>query len=142
MQRCLSGLCGGVSVAFVGMAGIWSAAPALADETWTNPAGIAIYEEEIAGTAVFSIPMQGDRARLYLEGLAGNYDNRSKSHGYWIGPDKPICGAKFIAPDGLQSSNWGRVTIVFDGPSFPTGWTATLGTCFGRKTTKFRADLE
>jgi hypothetical protein len=116
--------------------------PASADETWSNPSGTAVYEDEIGEIAIFSIPMGTGRARLYLEGLGGNYDKRSRSHGYWIGPEKGSCSAALTTPDQLTSSNWGRVTIVFDKPAFPTGWTAKMGTCFGRKTIEFRANLE
>lgn len=116
--------------------------PTKADETWSNPDGTASYEADIGRIAVISIPMHGNRIRLYLEGLGGNYDNRSISQGYWLGPGSGSCSATLTAPDGEQSSNWGRVTMIFDGPAFPTGWTATLGNCFDAEIIRFRADLD
>jgi len=102
-----------------------------ADEVWTSELGDVIYEDEIEGQAILSFPTEnGARGRMYFPGLAGNFDDRSVHVGYWILPGPAECASDMTALDGWTSGDWGRVTIAFDGPAFPTSWTAIFGRCF------------
>jgi hypothetical protein len=104
----------------------------LADEVWTTPIGEVVYEAEIDGVAIFTYPLaDGVVGRIYLPGLAGNYDNRSSHLGYWIAPGDGGCPAEMTGADGNKSKNWGQVLLVFHTPAFPAGWTLVNGVCFG-----------
>lgn len=126
--------------------------PALAhaDETWTNPAGTLVYQEDLRDIAILSFPIAAtpfaqaggaSDAAVYLPGLGGNYDNRSVHDGYWVMPGQAMCSAAITAPDGLASQAWGRAQIVFDRAAFPTGFTLLLGACFDTPSIPVRADL-
>ena len=53
------------------------ASPALADEMWTaTGGGMVIYEQDAGDTAIFSFPMGGRSARLYIPGLVAKMDSR------------------------------------------------------------------
>ena len=91
------------------------ATPALADEVWTTPFGDAIYEADVADTTILTVPQPDGIMRVYIPGLAGNFDNRGTHSGYWI---------------GTGSRQWGEVILSFDRPGFPTGWTLVAGDCF------------
>ena len=84
--------------------------PALADESWSNPAGQAIYEKDIGDIAVLSIPYGDRRAQLYLEGLGGNFSDRSLHHGYWIAPGTGPCSAviarSFTSSRARPATRW------------------------------------
>ena len=121
------------------MAAMLTAASAMADEVWDTDMGRVIYEDEIAGAAIWSYPADnGRRGWIYLPGLAGNYDNRSVHEGYWIEDGKGPCMVEIVGVDGRRSTNWGRVILVFDGPAFPTSWTALGGECFDDPTLPVR----
>lgn len=107
------------------------AAPAFADEVWSTARGDAIYAAEMNGVAILTVPMGEGTARVYLPGLGGNYDNRSSHEGYWIGDRAGSCPTALIGEDEVQSRQWGRVFVAFDGPAFPTSWTMMFGDCFG-----------
>ena len=132
---------------WIGLAGLAAtatlAAPAVADEVWVTERGEAYYAEEIGGFAIFQVPWGEDvEATFYFEGLAGNYDHRGTHEGYWIFPSQiEECPAVLVGVDHLASPEWGRVTLVFDEASFPTGWTATVTTCFNDDPFAIRADL-
>ncbi len=116
-------------------------AEAMADETWDTPAGMVIYEDEIGDVAVWSYPADnGRRGWVYFPGLAGNYNNRSVHEGYWIEEGRGTCSAELVGADGRRSKNWGRVIVVFDGPAFPTSWTALGGDCFDDPTLPLRGE--
>lgn len=119
-------------------------APAMADEVWySQVAGEIVYAEEIGDIAVFSFDrnQSGPLAYMYLEGLAGNYYEREGSfHGYWIDPTETGCSAELTGPDGVRSSNWGRIEIRFDRREFPTGFTAWVADCFDRPNFEIRAE--
>ncbi len=126
------------------------AAPAWADESWTNPAGTLIYEADLGHIAVLSFPTGATplaeaggapRANVYMPGLGGNFDNRSVHDGYWAMEGAPICTAILTTPDGIATQNWGRARIVFDGPAFPTGFTMLVSPCLDDPIYPVRADL-
>jgi hypothetical protein len=119
------------------------ATPALADETWVTADGPAIYEADLGPTGIISVPLGQGRAHLYFDGLSGNTVERYVLSGYWIGPaTEGACTATLTGPDGLSSANWGLARIAFDRPSFPTGWTVTMGNCGFDGDWSIRADLE
>lgn len=125
------------------LAAALTCAPGLAsaDEYWITDMGEAYYSEEMQGFAIFRVPWGDLEATFYFEGLAGNYDNRSLHEGYWIVPGMGDCPAALVGIDDQVSTDWGRVTLAFDRPAYPTGWTATLTTCFGQDPFLIRADL-
>ena len=41
-----------------------------------------------------------------------------------------------------ELQNWGLARIAFDAPTFPTGWTVTMGNCGYEADWSLRADLE
>lgn len=126
------------------------ATPALADETWTNPAGQLVYEADMGHIAVLSFPIGATplaqaggapRAQVYFPGLGGNFDNRSVHDGYWAMPGTPVCTASLTTPDGTSTQTWGRARIVFDRAAFPTGFTMLIGSCLDDPAFPIRADL-
>ena len=105
---------------------------AAADEVWTTPLGDIVYEQDMQGFAILSIPRQGRVATLYFPGLGGNFSNRSTHEGYWISDGPNDCGAMLYGVRGQGSRDWGRVVVAFDGPAFPTDLTLWFGSCFGQ----------
>lgn len=122
------------------IAALFFSTPAMADEVWSTPRGDAYYSEEMEGFALFRVPWGEIEATLYFEGLAGNYDNRDIHEGYWIAPGAGDCPAALVGIDDQISTDWGRVTLVFDGPSFPTSWSAIFTTCFNNDPFSIRGD--
>lgn len=116
------------------------ATPAVADEIWNLPTGKAIYEADIGETAIFSVPYEGGRANMYIDGLGGNYRTRGYHEGYWMGNGAGTCSAQMIGPDGFQTYNWGRINIIFDNSEGFTGWTAYFSNCFAEPTEELRAE--
>ncbi len=106
------------------------AAPAVADEVWFTPFGQAIYEADIGDTTVITVPQPDGMMRVYIPGLAGNYDNRGTHTGYWFGTGEGYCPAGLTSIEGTGSRQWGSVILAFDRPAFPTGWTMVIGDCF------------
>ena len=116
--------------------------PVLADEVWNTEWGQVVYEEEIGDVAIWSYPTdKGRRGWVYFPGLAGNYDHRSVHAGYWIEDGAGSCMVELIGVDGRRSNNWGRVILVFDGPAFPTSWTALGGDCFDEPDASLRGEV-
>ncbi|QNL18362.1 hypothetical protein HXX25_02815 [Hyphobacterium sp. CCMP332] len=115
-----------LSVGFLGAA--------VADEVWTDEFGNqVIYQSQIGSTAVFTGP-EGET--YFIENLAGNFsDRRGDFAGFWLvmpqdaGEEQYDCASTRIAPDGRSSTYWGPVSIRFDRPAFPTGFTMTRGYC-------------
>ena len=104
---------------------------AVADEMWELPDKSTIYyETDVGATAVFRIDDGNSLVRFYLPGFANQLDDRGTHHGYWIEDKGGSCDASLTGPDGLASSNWGRIIVTFDETSFPSGWTALVGECF------------
>lgn len=102
---------------------------ATADETWQMQDGLAVYQEDRGNTALISVPYQGSRAMVYIDGLPGALNNRSSHGGYWIGPGAGRCSSTLTGPDGYASRNWGRAQIIFDRSTFPSGFTLRTGSC-------------
>ena len=108
---------------------------AVADEVWSTVIGDVIYEKDIGDVAVLSYPMDypDTRGHVFIKGLGGNYDNRGHFSGYWSEPqmEVPLCDVTIIDGNGLETTNWGRVSITFLNSGFPSGWVALRGNCFG-----------
>ncbi len=113
-----------------------------ADEVWTTELGDVVYQRETDGMAVLSVPLNDVFGLIYLPGLAGNYNDRSTHTGFWISDEIGPCRAQMQSPEGLLSSSWGRVKVIFDGPAFPTGWTMQLGSCFADPDVTLRGDVK
>jgi len=127
------------------------AAPALADEVWSSEFGDIIYEREMDDfNAVFSVPatalnnMAGmdERAQVTIYGLAGNVNDRyGIFEGYWTAPGEPLCDTALLPPGGKASRSWGRIQLIFDRPTFPSGFTMLFGTCFWDPVMSIRGEL-
>ena len=108
---------------------------AVADEVWSTVIGDVIYEKDIGDVAVLSYPMDypDTRGHVFIKGLGGNYDDRGHFSGYWSEPqmEEPLCDVTIIDGNGLETTNWGRVSITFLDSGFPSGWVALRGNCFG-----------
>jgi len=124
------------AVAALGLSGV-----AQADEQWTSGDQTIIYELEEGSLAVFSI---GDTT-LYIDGLAGVYENRGTYPGIWMLDDVPLvrdengneipadgCGFSMLRPgkSGETSDYWGQVEITFIDEDFPSVWIGYFGDCF------------
>ncbi|KUF10277.1 hypothetical protein [Pseudoponticoccus marisrubri] len=117
------------------------ATPAAADEIWTSDYGRITYEDEIDGAALFAFRHPGgQRAMLYIPGLAGNYDNRHTHRAYWFGEGPGFCEMALSAGGAAPSRNWGQALISFDTPAFPTSFTLTMGDCFDPLSYSLRAE--
>lgn len=115
---------------------------AMADEVWTSDMGDIVYKAEENGAAIFSfVNVDAYPGVLVIPGLAGNYSNRGVHEAYWVGQGSGYCPAFLSPPGGEATTNWGRALISFDRPAFPTGFTLTLGDCFGPLTYAIRADI-
>lgn len=126
------------------LAALLLATPAVADEVWTSDMGQIVYQTEENGAAHFSFTnVDAYPATLVIPGLAGNYSDRGVHDAYWIGEGAGYCDAFLTIPGSdLPSTNWGRAVVSFDQPSFPTGFTMTLGDCFGPLTYAIRANTQ
>ena len=105
------------------------ASPAAADEVWNSNWGQVVYLADAGSTAILTVPYATDVAHIYVEGLAANAEARGVHNGYWISADAGPCEATLTGPDGVSSTNWGRVTVIFDNPAYPSGFTALWGIC-------------
>lgn len=103
------------------------AAPAVADEMWTSEAGNIEYFEDLGSIAVFSV----DGGMMFIDGLAGNYNNRGDYVGYWMDYDVSEIQCDWTEFDeyGNESWSWGGVYVTFLDPAFPSRWQATLYGC-------------
>ena len=121
---------------------LFLAAPALADEMWAaTGGGMVIYEQDAGDTAILSFPKGAASARLYIPGLVGKLDSRDVHQAYWIGAPEGTCGATLTGPDGWAGSDWGLATVAFDAAGFPSGFTATLGSCTSAPFMSLRASV-
>ena len=118
------------------------ATPTLADEVWTSQMGDIVYETEDNGAAILSFTnLDGYPARLFIPGLAGNYSNRGIHEAFWLGEGAGTCPVFMTAPgEGFGTTDWGRATVSFDKPGFPSSLTITLGWCFEEPREAFRGN--
>ena len=123
---------------FAALFGLIPPTTATADEVWTTARGDLVYESDFGDTAILSLPDGASRVWLYLPGLGGNFSNRSTHQGYWLDERPGDCGAMLYGPDGRGSRHWGRVTVLFDQPAFPSDLSLWLGDCFEQPTQPVR----
>lgn len=116
-------------VALLALSTALIATTADADEVWQSAWGEVVYLTDVGTTAVLTVPYATDVAQIYIPGVAGNFNERGVHEGYWISNDDGPCEAALTGPDGLSSTNWGRVTVAFDVPTFPTGFSVLWGMC-------------
>ncbi len=107
--------------------------PAFADEAWTTPRGNIVYVEDIGDIAHWSFAYQyGDDnlvLDIYLPGLPSTLNQRGTYEGYFLIQDSNECGSNEQSPNGWSSGTWGNITVVFDKPSFPSGFDIWAGLC-------------
>lgn len=113
----------------------------LADEVWITGEGPATYLSDHEHIGVIEVPLFGEPVRLYVMGLGGNVTERFTMRGYWIASGEGFCGVTMTGPDGWSSTRWGMAIVSFDRYEYPTGWTASLGDCWGDSDFSIRADL-
>lgn len=107
------------------------AAPAAADEAWQTDYGEIIWETNYDGGAIFMIDLgAGKVGRFYIEGF-GVDEPRGMFRGYWISTqEENMCSSQLTGPDGTASQTWGRLTLTFMSPDFPSDWAMLTGDCF------------
>lgn len=99
-----------------------------ADEVWDTEEYQVIYQEDREDTAVWTY---GDgRGAIFIEGLAGEINNRGSYNGYWVQESSSLrCETPKENIDGELSYHWGRFDITFTKPDFPSTWQAKFGVC-------------
>lgn len=127
MKRALTGLAT-AAVLFV-------SGTALADEVWTSDIGDIVYEDDVDTYAVLSFPGDGGEVRYlaFIDGLAFNYDDRSRHDGYWTGPSGDgdvTCPVSITDAYGETTDNWGRLEVLFVETGYPSAIVAQRGACF------------
>ncbi len=123
-----------------GLAYAWSGT-AMADEQWTSNGKTIVYEAEEGDMAVLSV----DGTTIYIEGLAGVYQDRGTYGGIWMLDEPPMveneagesvpaegCGFSMLRPgkSGDVSAYWGQVEVTFIDADFPSVWIGYFGDCF------------
>jgi len=104
---------------------------AAANEEWDGPAGTIVWDKDIDQMAVFTMPFGSDTYRLYLPGLYSDLKERGTFTGYYIVEGgNTDCGPVMKGADDVESKDWGSVVLMFDGLTYPSGWTAMMGPCF------------
>lgn len=116
--------------AVVGVGLVLSGGGAAADEVWETDQGRVVYLDDVGDVAVWELVRADGVGRMYIPGLAGNFDNRGVHTGYWIADTGGGCGAVLMGVDGFRGTQWGQLRVVFHDSGFPTDWTITLGRCF------------
>ncbi|MGD9816357.1 MAG: hypothetical protein AB7Q23_12025 [Hyphomonadaceae bacterium] len=110
------------------------ATPAAADEVWSLPSGNQIvYDRDVGDVAVLTYrPEQGlGQGQIFVVGLAGQYEGRSRYEAYWVEPDDagPPCAASLVDAEGNTWRRWGLASVSFQRATFPSSITITRGTC-------------
>jgi hypothetical protein len=114
------------------------ALPATADEVWSTSFGDIVYQSsDPEGSAIFTAPgvlfdgvaPKGSVAHIYIPYLDSVPDSRYAHTGFWILEGEGQCPVGLVGPDGKTSRNWGQVELLFDSPTFPSGFTMSYGTC-------------
>ncbi|MEM9668418.1 MAG: hypothetical protein AAF950_05790 [Pseudomonadota bacterium] len=122
------------------MGGVVVSSPAIADEAWriVGEPQTVVYEQDLEGTEI--AVLKYGNVRLYIDGLAGVYEDRSKYYGgVWLADDDSLYdnfhGAKCLTAMKVPGSEetrevWGRVALSFVKPDFPSPITIRTGSCF------------
>lgn len=107
------------------------ALPAVADEMWKTDYGPVIWEKDFEGGAILKLDLDdGEVVRFYVEGLGIDSTPRGMFKGYWISTgEEDECSAQLRGPDGTRSNTWGRMSLIFSSPDFPSDWVMLTGDC-------------
>jgi hypothetical protein len=120
-------------------------AASAADEMWSTPYGYVAWEDTRGDIAV--LRMMGDDGltpgtmRLFVPGLPDDLmGGRHVYFGYWTDPaaDSP-CAFDVLDAMGGKSPSWGRLTLNFLDPEFPSNWAGLTGYCFDEPTNPLNA---
>jgi hypothetical protein len=113
----------------VWMTSISALSAARADEVWGSDYGRVVYQTERGKTAIWTY---GDASAgtLFIDRLAGQYNNRGTYYGYWSQSSSKIrCETFREGRDGQPTYYWGNFRIQFLDRSFPSRWSAEIGYC-------------
>lgn len=100
---------------------------ALADEVWTTEEYEVIYQEDRDRTAIWSY---GDDGLIFIDGLAGVYNDRGSYMGYWVQDSSSVrCDTYREGAEGEPTYHWGRFEVTFIDPDFSSRWHAHIGLC-------------
>lgn len=108
-----------------------------ATEVWSraNEAGNFVYDTDIGTLGVITYPIgdTGLDGTMFVDGLAGNTDNRERFTGYWTEPARdgtPSCTVSVVDARGLETDYWGRIEVLFTDPASPSRFILLYGLCF------------
>ena len=107
-----------MAISALGLTGLASA-----DEVWTSNGREIVYETDLPnGMAVWSF----DGAKLFIQGLAGQYEDRDTYEGIFVNDgDYQACDFAIANPQtGETTYNWGRIRVIFIDPEVPSRWVA------------------
>lgn len=111
---------------------------ACADEAWdSDTIGSIIYAQDIGDVAMFALT--DAEVHLYLDGLAGHYENNGTYTGYWIENADGPCNRIVTGPDGWASTSWGILEITLDPTGEARSFRGRLGQCDGAYERNFYA---
>ena len=118
------------------LAGILSPSMAIADEVWSTEEYDVIYQEERGRTAIWTYGSENEViGTIFIDGLAGVYQDRGFYHGYWTQETSSLrCDTFREGADGEPNYYWGRFEVYFVDPDFPSRWQAKFGLCDREKT--------
>ncbi len=103
-----------------------------ADEVWRTEEFNAVYVEDKGDTAIWEY---GDGfGTVFLDGLAGEYEDRGTYYGYWVqATSSKKCDTFREGANGQPTYHWGTVKVEFVDPDFPSRWKLSLGICDGER---------
>ncbi len=97
-----------------------------ADEVWSTEESEVVYQEDRNNTAVWTY----GNGTVFIQGLGGVVNNRGSYEGYWVQESSSIrCDTYREGGDGEPSYHWGRFSVSFLDPDFPSRWQAKFGIC-------------
>ncbi|AFY38701.1 hypothetical protein Lepto7376_2421 [[Leptolyngbya] sp. PCC 7376] len=106
---------------------------ATADEVWRTEEFGVVYAEDRGSTAIWEYG--GGFGTVFLDGLAGQYEDRGTYYGYWVqASSSKKCDTFREGADGELTYYWGNVKVEFIDADFPSRWKLGLGLCDGERT--------
>ena len=111
---------------------LFAGTPAMADEVWSTEEYDVVYQEDRGQTAVWTYGAEETQGTIFIDGLAGVYEDRGTYTGYWVQPTSSRrCDTFREGADGKPTYHWGRFEIEFIDSDFPSRWQAKFGLCDG-----------
>ena len=109
---------------------------AIADEKWSTEEYDVTYQEDRNRTAIWTYGSEDQViGTIFIDGLAGVYQDRGFYHGYWTQETASLrCDTFREGADGKLTYYWGRFEVYFRDPNFPSRWQAKFGLCDREKT--------